>query len=98
MFLYPEEKIIPIFRQYTNDEENQYNHLHNKITAKDFQILKKIIIEDITNISDYNKRDIISYDLGYSTSPNKVSTQKIFKKINIDFQRNDEIVFVLKLY
>lgn len=76
-FLY-EDAVIPIFKQYTKDEINQFRHKHKKIKAKDFLIIDKYIKNQILEVSDYNKKDIVSYNLGYSSIPNLSWYQKLF--------------------
>lgn len=92
-FLY-KEKNIPIMRHYTNDKKSQYKHLHTKINAKDYKVLKKIIIDNIVDISDYTRKDIISYDLGYSSTPNKTLYQNKFERLMIEPEYSDDVIFV----
>lgn len=92
-FLY-NEKIIPIMRQYTRDISLQNNHLHKKINATDYNVLKKIIIDNITEISGYDKKEIISYDLGYSSMPNKSSLQRRFIPLKIISESNPKVLFI----
>ncbi len=82
-FLY-DDKVIPIFKIFTNDRKGQKNHIHRKLNSFDYKILKKYIIEEIVDISNYKKSDIISYDIGYNTTPNVCITQKSFNCLPIE--------------
>jgi len=87
-FLY-EDGVIPIFRQYTKNEKNQEKHRHKKINAKDYQYLTNDIKDQISKVSNFNKGDIIVYNLGYMSLPNISYRQKRFVPLNgVDKNRN----------
>jgi hypothetical protein len=88
------DKNVHIFKQYTKDKENQKNHVHKNINSYDYQAIKKAIIDNILEISNYKKSDIISYDLGYSTNSNITYSQKIYTPIEIDYEKHNQIIFI----
>lgn len=92
-FLY-DDKVIPIYKQYSNDVQNQKNHLHYHINATDYQVIKKSIIDTITEVSKYKKSDLVVYDLGYSTVPSISFSQKLFKPINLSVPKEDFILYI----
>lgn len=79
-FLYS-DSVIPIFKQYTKNEISQVGHKHEKINSTDYIYLTNDIKDQIVKITDFNKSDIIVYNLGYSSLPKIVFSQKIFKPI-----------------
>lgn len=94
-FLY-NDTVVPIFKQYTNDVKSQGGHLHKKINAYDYQVLKKDVIENIVTMTNYRKSDMVSYDLGYSSYPNISLSQRVFLPFdNINYQNNNQIIYVL---
>jgi hypothetical protein len=80
-FLY-EDGVIPIFRQYTKSEKSQEKHRHKKINSKDYQYIINDIKDQISKISNFNKSDIIVYNLGYMSLPNISYKQKKFVPLN----------------
>ena len=92
-FLY-KDKNVPIFKQYTHDVLNQFNHTHKQINSYDYQVIKKSVIEDILSISSYKKSDIITYDLGYSFYSNICFTQRIFLPLDLIPVKKHKFLFV----
>ena len=93
-FLYNDIDIIPIFKQYTNDQINQRNHKHQKISIKDYQYLINDTKDQIADISKFNKSDIIVYNIGYAYSPNVSIFNKHFKPIDNRKQSNNNIIYI----
>lgn len=92
-FLY-DLPVIPIFKQYSNDEKGQLNHKHDRINAKDYQYLTNDIKDQLISISNWNKKDVIVYNLGYSSTPNFNS---LYKKNFIPFfkhSKSNKMVFI----
>lgn len=93
-FLY-DENILPIFKQYTKDEGSQNEHKHDKINYIDFTYIINDIKDQISEISNFNKGDIITYHLGYSSIPNISIFQKSFQPIrSITPNKNNSIIFI----
>lgn len=97
-FMY-KEKVVPIFRQYTRDEENQRGHLHNKINPFEWNIIKNTLKDDIIDICEDKKTPYIFYNLGYNkTSPIISVYQKIYNPIEnlikFDSVNETDILFI----
>lgn len=102
-FLYdfvPEENIIPVFQQFSRDEENQTGYIHNKISKKDFRLILKIFKEKILEKENCNRKDIEIHHLSYTknTAPYSIY-KKVFEKIpdvtiEIPKYHEDKIIFI----
>lgn len=104
VFLYenfaPVENIIPVFQQYSRDEENQNGYIHNKIQKKDFRLILKNFKEEIIKREKCSKRDIEIHHLSYSKSTPPYSVyNKLFDKIpevniKIPKRHHNKIIFI----
>jgi len=93
-FLY-DSPVIPIFKQYSNDEKGQIYHKHDRINAKDYQYLINDIKDQTVNITNWNKKDIVIYNLGYSSTANhNILMKKKFNTISHRIPSNDNILFI----
>lgn len=92
-FLY-KNKNIPIFTQYTKDEENQEKHRHKKINVNDYNIISKEIQRKIKDKYGFSINNIVKFNLGYGSLPNISWYQKRFKKIGERNQKNGDILFI----
>lgn len=102
-FLYdfiPEENKIPVYKQFSRDEENQKKCVHKKINKKDFNLILKTFKEEIIKKENCNKKDIEIYNLPYlKNSPPCDFNKKIFERISnvyIEIQKEykNKIVFI----
>jgi len=103
LFLYdfvPEENIIPVFQQFSRDEENQKGYIHNKITKKDFQLILRTFKEKILEVENCNRKDIEIHHLSYSKNTPPYSIyNKIFEEIpditvEIPKKHENKIIFI----
>jgi hypothetical protein len=87
MFLYenfiPAEQIIPVPEHLSRAEMEQSGYIHNLIAPKDFNILVKMIKEDVIGREGCTKRDLEMFTLSYikSTTPYSIY-QKLFHSID----------------
>jgi hypothetical protein len=102
-FLYdfiPEENIIPVFQQFSRDEENQEGYIHKKISKKDFRLILKTFKEKILEKENCNRKDIEIHHLSYSkNSPPYSIYNKIFEEIpditiKIPKEHENKIIFI----
>lgn len=102
-FLYdfiPEENMIPVYGQFSRDEENQRVCVHDKLSKRDFNLILKKFKEDILKKEKCNRKELENYYLPYS----KISYQsgvhkKIFEEIKINREdvredNKNKIVFI----
>lgn len=103
IFLYdfiPEENMIPVFQQFSRDEENQYGYIHKKINKKDFRLILKDFKEKIIEKEKCNRKDIEIQHLSYTkTSPPYCIYRKKFEeipnvKLKIKEEYENKIIFI----
>lgn len=103
IFLYdfiPEENIIPVYQQFSRDEENQKGYIHKKISKRDFRLILKIFKEKIIEKEKCNRKDIEIHHLSYTKiSPPYSIYNKIFEEISdvsieIPKEHENKIVFI----
>lgn len=103
LFLYdfvPEDNIIPVYQQFSRDEENQIGYIHNKIDKKDFRLILKTFKDKIIERENCNKKDIEIHHLSYvKNSPPYGIHKKIFEEIpditiDIPEEHENRIVFI----
>jgi len=102
LFLYdfvPEDNILPVFQQFSRDEENQKGYIHQKINKKDFGLILRTFKEKIIEKENCNRKDIEIHHLSYSkNSPPYSIYNKIFEEIpdtvEIPEEHEDKIIFI----
>lgn len=85
LFLYdfvPEENVIPVYQQFSRDEENQRGYIHKKIDKKDYGLILKTFKEKILERENCNRKDIEIHYLSYTKNSQPYSIyNKIFDEI-----------------
>jgi len=103
IFLYdfvPEENIIPVFQQFSRDEENQVGYVHRMINKKDYLLILKTFKDKILEIENCNRKDIEIHNLSYTKTTTPCSYyKKIFEEIpdiniNIKKEHENKIIFI----
>lgn len=100
-FLYdflPEKYMVPVYWNLSRDELGQKGYVHEDMPQKDYNILIRKFKDDIAELSNCNKKDIIHYNINYiKSTPSYPIWNKHFEKIkipDIDIHENNRVVFI----
>lgn len=102
-FLYdfiPEENIIPVYQNFTRDEENQEGYIHRNLQKKDYKIIARRFKDEIIKLEKCSKKDIELRSVAYSkTTPSYSIYKKIFNsiprtKIEIPEDNENKLIFI----
>lgn len=103
IFLYdfvPEDNIIPVYQQFSRDEENQSGYIHKKIDKKDYGLILKTFKEKILKKENCSRKDIEIHHLSYTKISQPYSIyNKIFDVIpditlKISKEHENKIIFI----
>jgi hypothetical protein len=95
-FLY-ERNVVPIYEQYSLDDNKQKHHLNEDISSELYNIILKTLKNDVIRITNIQPKDVISLFNKYPKNRIKVSAlNKRFNKISDDREqlKKDYIVFI----
>ena len=92
-FLYDIDN-ISIFKQYSKNEQSQYEHKNTKLSAKEYNYLINEIKECINKKYNMSKSNICIYNLNYNKTPDIINFQKTFTKLFNYENKTDSIIFI----
>lgn len=103
-FLYdfiPDENILPVYENFSRNEDGQKGYIHSDLQQKDFNLLTRKFKEEIIERESCSRRDIELHHLNYTkTTPHYSIYNKVFNRIstpndiNIPEEHKNKIIFI----